>query len=120
MHRIVGGNLTAEGEIPWQCAILKSDDSWLGCGAVLIHCNPTIVLTAAHCFGGSRTGLKVSCGGHKVRYGETLALGQYEERLGVKEISLHPDYNPRTSEHDIAVLKLLFRVVGGGIKNHFN
>ena len=106
VHRIVGGNLTAEGEIPWQCSLLKSDNTWLGCGAVLLHCNPTIVLTAAHCFQGSRTGLRVSCGGHKVRYGTALPLGQHEQRLGVKEIILHPDYNPRTSEHDIALLKL--------------
>merc|ERR1711881_240036 len=106
VNRIVGGNGTAEGEIPWQCAILKRDGSWLGCGAVLLHCNPTIIVTAAHCFQGSRVGLRVSCGGHRVRFGQNLPLGQFEERLPVKEIIIHPDYNTRTSEHDIALLKL--------------
>merc|ERR1711874_193137 len=106
VHRIVGGNSTAEGEIPWQCAILTSDGSWLGCGAVLLHCDPTIVVSAAHCFQGLQAGLQVSCGGHRVKLGVNLPLGQYEERLPVSEIILHPSYNARTSEHDIAILKL--------------
>ena len=105
-ERIVGGNATAEGEIPWQCALLKSNGAWSGCGAVLLHCNPTIVLTAAHCFPTQGRSYKVSCGGHKVnRYGST-PLGRYEERLNVKEVVKHPNYNPRTSEHDIALLKV--------------
>merc|ERR1711881_24017 len=109
VNRIVGGNGTAEGEIPWQCAILKRDGSWLGCGAVLLHCNPTIIVTAAHCFQGQvgqHSGIQVSCGGHRVKFGQNLPPGQFEERMPVQEIILHPHYNPRTSGHDIAVLKL--------------
>ena len=49
---------------------------------------------------------QVSCGGHRVKFGQNVPLGQYEERLGVKEIIIHPDYNSRTSEQDIALLKL--------------
>jgi secreted trypsin-like serine protease len=47
--RVVGGNTTADGEIPWQCSLLNPDGQWLGCGAVLLSCSPSIVVTAAHC-----------------------------------------------------------------------
>lgn len=106
VNRIVGGNSTAEGEIPWQCAILKSDGTWMGCGAVLLHCNPTIVVTAAHCFLSPQSGLKVSCGSHRVDWRSALPMGHFEERLPVKEIIVHPAYNSQTSENDIALVKL--------------
>lgn len=48
--RVIGGTLTARGEIPWQVAILKEDyTTWDGCGGVLLSCDPVIIVTAAHC-----------------------------------------------------------------------
>ena len=47
--RVVGGEVTAELEIPWQVAVLRSDGTWDGCGGLLLNCRPAIIVTAAHC-----------------------------------------------------------------------
>ena len=49
-QRILGGAVTKENEFPWQCALLNSDGSFFGCSAVLLSCDPVILVTAAHCF----------------------------------------------------------------------
>ena len=48
--RIVGGQAAVENQFPWQCAILNGDNTWYGCGATLISCDPVIIVSAAHCF----------------------------------------------------------------------
>ena len=48
--RIVGGQNAAENQFPWQCTILRSDDTWHSGGATLISCDPVIIVSAAHCF----------------------------------------------------------------------
>ena len=48
--RIVGGDEATENQLPWQCTIYNSDDSWYGCGATIISCDPVIIISAAHCF----------------------------------------------------------------------
>ena len=48
-NRIVGGVSVRENEIPWQVAILAQNGSWSGNNAILLSCDPVIVLTAAHC-----------------------------------------------------------------------
>ena len=50
LNRILGGVVSEENEFPWQCALLKKDNSFFGCGAVLLSCDPLIIATAAHCF----------------------------------------------------------------------
>ena len=47
--RIVGGQITAELEVPWQVALLRADGRWDGCGGLLLNCQPAIIITAAHC-----------------------------------------------------------------------
>ena len=37
-------------EPPCQCALLRPDYSFYGCSAVLLSCDPVILVTAAHCF----------------------------------------------------------------------
>ena len=48
--RIVGGEDAAENQFPWQCTILKSDNTWHGGGATLISCDPVIIVSAASLF----------------------------------------------------------------------
>ena len=48
--RIVGGQDATENQLPWQCAIKFSDDTFYGCGATIISCDPVIIISAAHCF----------------------------------------------------------------------
>ena len=48
-NRIVGGVPVRENEIPWQVAILAQNGSWSGNNAILLSCDPVIVITAAHC-----------------------------------------------------------------------
>jgi len=105
-ERIVGGNTTADGEIPWQCSILRGEDRWLGCGAVLISCNPTIVLSAAHCFRGSLSNLWVSCGTNQRSLTGNGRLTEYEQRREVEDVVVHPRYNSGTNKNDIALLKV--------------
>ena len=35
-----------------QIVLLRSDNRWRGCGAVLLSCNPAVIVTAAHCLEG--------------------------------------------------------------------
>ena len=47
--KIIGGTPALENEIPWQVALISEDGSWRGCSAILLSCDPVIVITAAHC-----------------------------------------------------------------------
>ena len=47
--KVVGGEAVRENELPWQVAILQGSGVWAGCGALLLSCDPLIVITAAHC-----------------------------------------------------------------------
>ena len=51
--RIVGGQDADENQFPWQCGILDRYDYFYGCGAIIISCDPVIILSAAHCFQGA-------------------------------------------------------------------
>ena len=48
-NKIVGGAEALENEFPWQVAIMFANDSWRGCGAILLSCDPVVVVSAAHC-----------------------------------------------------------------------
>lgn len=123
-NRIVGGEEAGENEFPWMCAILNSDNSFYTCGATLLSCNPTIIVSAAHCFEGSAGqpgGKKVSCGGHRMNANGPSTLDSNEQRLQITEIINHPDYSSLNgggdSSNDIAVIKVNgnFACAGGKI-----
>jgi len=98
--RIVGGVDATENQLPWQCTFYKTDGTWYGCGGTIINCNPTIIVSAAHCFQG-QTPARVTCGDWKLDATDTD-----EQSLVVSSVVNHPSYNAATFENDIAVVKV--------------
>uniref|UniRef100_A0A8C8RUS6 Peptidase S1 domain-containing protein n=1 Tax=Pelusios castaneus TaxID=367368 RepID=A0A8C8RUS6_9SAUR len=91
--RIVGGYACEKGQ-PWQAALFYDH---LYCGGVLI--NKDWVLTAAHC---RLPGvLTVRLGLYNLRQPD-----ESEQRRTVSKLIPHPNYNSRTRDSDIMLIKL--------------
>ncbi|XP_059201137.1 vitamin K-dependent protein C [Centropristis striata] len=94
---MVGGEVGKKGESPWQVLVLNARGQF-HCGGVLIDAN--WVLTAAHCLENN----------HIFR----VRLGDYERhRKEGTEVTLkvvrairHPNYESRTVDNDIALMRL--------------
>ncbi len=100
---IVGGGLAEPGEWPWQVALLDKDINVQFCGGSLIA--PDLVLTAAHCLGEDSTErvadrISVWVGAHDLT---ELDQGQI---IDVSYAALHTNYDPYTTDYDIALLRL--------------
>jgi len=111
--RIVGGVLATENEFPWQVALMTRNDAWSGCGAILLSCDPVIVLSAAHCISkeakADPSEIRLAFGAHMMVFNETLPPDKHEVRLDVEEIIVHPSYNPLFTLH-----------VGISVRNNFD
>lgn len=100
--KILGGIESNPGDWPWMVALMTSNEpdmyEALFCGGVLI--DDTWVLTAAHCVKGKTAGaVDVAVG--------VFDLGNFSgNRIAVKNIRIHPDYNTTTNHNDIALLEL--------------
>ncbi|XP_058495473.1 serine protease 56 [Solea solea] len=102
--RIVGGSPAPPGSWPW-LVNLQVDGS-LMCGGVLV--DSSWVVTAAHCFAGSRS-----------ESYWTAVVGEFditktdpdEQVLKVNRIIPHPKFNPKTFNNDIALVELTSPVV---------
>ena len=91
--RIIGGTEATSLRYPYTVALTSGGANFF-CGGSLIA--PDMVLTAAHCLGGSYS---VAVGRH------SLSSDDGEEIEVVQEIP-HPDYSTSTDENDFALLKL--------------
>jgi len=105
--RIVGGDNETINNLPWTVALMrKKDDGTIKgpyCGGTLI-CNQYIA-TASHCVDG------FTADGIQVWVYEENFLVEDENphptiKVDVEEITMHPEYDKRKIDNDIALLKL--------------
>jgi trypsin len=95
-RRIVGGQPTQIKLHPWQMAITTSSAF---CGGSLI--TERWILTAAHCVAdraAATSGMKAKAGTTDYRKGASW--------LNVDRVVVHPGYNPKSFENDLALIKL--------------
>jgi len=110
--RIFGGHDTTFARNPWQVALLYAgDDDALSaqfCGGIII--DKEWILTAAHCVdkGTKPTQVHVLSGVHDLRDG-------HRTRTPVDDIFVHPDWNKKAHDSDIALLNVKGRIVGESI-----
>ncbi|XP_019741764.1 trypsin-3-like [Hippocampus comes] len=92
--RIVGGYECPRNSVPYQVSLFTGYNF---CGGVLL--SPQWVLSAAHCR--TKSNVEVRLGEHDIWEPE----GPEQHIMSAKFIR-HPDYNPRTQDSDIMLIKL--------------
>ncbi|XP_013097463.2 seminase [Stomoxys calcitrans] len=104
-QRIVGGEVTTISEEPYMVQILNQGT--FSCGGCMIR--QRYVLSAAHCFGGTRPAdITVVAGATR--------LAETGIRRKVSDIFIPPRWNPNTMYMDIAVLKLAFPITADRVQ----
>ncbi|GAB0093216.1 Peptidase S1 domain-containing protein [Sergentomyia squamirostris] len=95
MLKIIGGRTARRGQWPWQVAIFNRFKEAF-CGGTLI--SPLWIITAAHCV---RKRLYVRLGEHNLEVKDGTEV-EYRVEFAIK----HPEYNKKTVDNDVAMLKL--------------
>ncbi|KAF4026041.1 hypothetical protein G4228_018013 [Cervus hanglu yarkandensis] len=98
LHRIIGGTDTQEGGWPWQVSLHFVGSAY--CGASVI--SREWLLSAAHCFHGSRLSDPTPWTTHLGMY----VQGNAKFVSPVRRIVVHECYNSQTFDYDVALLQL--------------
>ncbi|CAI9169380.1 unnamed protein product [Rangifer tarandus platyrhynchus] len=98
LHRIIGGTDTQEGGWPWQVSLHFVGSAY--CGTSVI--SREWLLSAAHCFHGSRPSDPTPWTAHLGMY----VQGNAKLVSPVRRIVVHEHYNSQTFDYDIALLQL--------------
>uniref|UniRef100_A0A182WQU8 Peptidase S1 domain-containing protein n=1 Tax=Anopheles minimus TaxID=112268 RepID=A0A182WQU8_9DIPT len=94
--RIVGGTYARDGDFPYQASFRTEDGMHICGGAVL---NQQWVVTAASCMSGRTTSdTRVVVGAYR------LSQGGYN--LGLRRITIHPNFAAETLANDVAVVRV--------------
>ena len=101
--RIVGGEVAATHSLGWSVSLRVSQSRHF-CGGTIL--SPRFILTAAHCL----EDLTSSYGRITVAVGTDQLYDNVGQRLSVSRIYLHPRWNTRTKENDIALIKLTRKI----------
>lgn len=100
--KIINGDDAPEGDWPWMAALLYKPINSASiahfCGGALI--SDRHILTAAHCV------TIFEPGDIQILLGETKIPTNEGNRLDIVGYTVHPQYNPNTLEHDLAIIKL--------------
>jgi len=95
LAKVVGGNATVAGDMPWQIALLRNGN--FICGGSLI--NERTVLCAAHCTTLSNPGLYTI-----VRTHQRNPTNSWAQTRSVAKVVSHPSYSSSTFNNDISLL----------------
>ncbi|ELK18481.1 Kallikrein-14, partial [Pteropus alecto] len=95
-NKIIGGYTCIQHSQPWQAALLAGPMHRFLCGGVLL--SDRWAITAAHC---ARMILWVALGKHNLRRREAT-----QQVLRVARQVPHPQYNSRTHDNDLMLLRL--------------
>lgn len=110
--RIINGKLAKPGQFPWQVALLVVGNQYnkngLICGGTLIASQ--WVVTAAHCVDRGMKPEQIQALAGEISLRTTTA-----NRTDVQRIVVHPDWNAKTWDNDIALLHLSSPVIGNNI-----
>ncbi|CAI5798686.1 transmembrane protease serine 9 [Podarcis lilfordi] len=96
--KIVGGLDASRGEVPWQVSLKEGLHHF--CGATII--GERWLLSAAHCFNHTKVEYLTAFAGTTW----LSAADSSSVKVSIRQVVLHPSYNPALLDFDVAVLEL--------------